>query len=129
MRLFKFLIVGASGAIISLTTLYLLTDIVGLHYLLSYLIAGTLSISNNYFWNSIWTFKDKKASKAGLGKYALVGIGTLGLKELIMFFMVGVTGMWYMASATILIILASLINFILSRRFVWNTEKEVNNAA
>lgn len=119
-RLFKFLTVGASGAVISLTTLWLLTDLAGWHYLLSYLVAGVLSVSNNYFWNSRWTFNDRKASKVGYGKYALISAGTLGLRELAMFLLVDIAGLWYMLSAIVLIALASIINFVLSRRFVWN---------
>lgn len=123
-RLLKFITVGASGAVISLGTLWLLTDIAGWHYLLSYLVAGTLAISNNYLWNSLWTFKDKKAHFSGFGKYTLISISTLGLKELMMFLLVNIMGLWYMLSAVILIITISIINFVLSRRLVWNKSKQ-----
>jgi len=128
-RLFKFLMVGASGAVISLSTLWLLTELANWHYLLSYLVAYILAVSNNYFWNSKWTFKDKKSSKTGLGKYALVGLLALGIKELSMFILTGIFGMWYMVSATIILFVVSILNFILSRKFVWNVKKEISNAA
>jgi len=129
-RLFKFLTVGASGVVISLSTLLLLTELAGWHYLLSYLVAFVLSISNNYYWNSKWTFKDKKSGRTGLGKYALVGLLALSIKELSMFVLTGLLGIWYMASAAIILAVVSLLNFTLSRKFVWNNaKKEVNNAA
>jgi len=98
--------------------------------LLSYLVAFVLSISNNYYWNSKWTFKDKKSGRTGLGKYALVGLLALSIKELSMFVLTGLLGIWYMASAAIILAVVSLLNFTLSRKFVWNNaKKEVNNAA
>ena len=123
-RLLKFLTVGASGTVISLATLWLLTDLAGWHYLLSYPVAFVLSVSNNYLWNSLWTFKDKQAHFAGLGKYALVSLGTLTLREAMMYLFTDIGGMWYMASAILVTVVVCLINFILSRKFVWNKSKK-----
>jgi len=127
-RLFKFLTVGASGTVISLTTLWLLTDLAGWHYLLSYLVAFVLAVSNNYLWNSLWTFNDKQAHFTGLGKYTLVSLGTLGLREAMLYLFTDIWGIWYMASGVLVIALGCLINFILSRKFVWN-EPKLNNIA
>jgi len=126
-RIFKFLVVGASGAVISLGTLYLLTDKVDLLYLVSYIPAFVLAVGNNYLWNSLWTFKDKKAHATGLGKYALISIATLVVRELLLYGFTDLLGIWYMASAAILILLGSMVNFILSRKFVWNKSKGVEN--
>jgi len=122
-RLAKFLTVGASGTIISLSLLFLLTDIAGWHYLLSYSVAFVLSVSNNYLWNSLWTFNDRQAHFIGLGKYTLVSLGTLGLGTAILYLLTSVIDIWYMASAVVTIALVALVNFILSRRFVWNRPK------
>jgi dolichol-phosphate mannosyltransferase len=122
-RLIKFLTVGASGALIGLATLWLLTELAGWHYLLSYLVAFILSVGNNYLWNSLWTFKDKQAHFTGLSKYALVSLGTLGLREAMMYIFTDIGGIWYMASAVLVTVLAASVNFVLSRRFVWNKSK------
>ena len=124
MRLFKFLTVGASGTIISLTVLWLLTDLAGWHYLLSYLVCAVLSICNNYLWNSLWTFRDKQAHIKGFGKYAAISFSTLGIREIILFIFTDILGIWYMTSAVITIAIGCLINFTLSRKFVWNKKKE-----
>lgn len=127
-RLIKFLTVGASGAVISLSLLYLFTDIVGLHYMLSYLIAFVVAVANNYIWNSLWTFKDKKANFNELKKYVLVSLFTLGIREAILYLLTDTIGLWYIASGVLVIVTACLINFILSRKFVWNKPKHYQPA-
>ena len=122
-RLIKFMVVGASGAVLSLTTLYLLTDIAGWHYLLSYLVCAVLSVSNNYLWHSLWTFKDKQSGFKGYIKYAAMSLSTLGVRELFLFILTDILGVWYMLSAVITIALNCLVNFALSRKFIWGKEK------
>lgn len=122
-RLVKFLTIGASGAVLSLTILFTCTEFIGLHYLLSYGIAIVIVVTTNYILNSIWTFNDKKSSFAGLGKYAMVSLGTLALRELMLFVLTDIFGLWYMLGACIVISITCLMNFGLSRRLVWNTAK------
>ncbi len=118
-RPLKFCIVGGSGALIGLGILYLLTDIVGLHYLVSNVVAFACSVSNNYLWNSKWTFRDKEASLIGYNKYVGVSLLGLGVNETILWLLTALTGMYYMISAAIAIVGAFLVNYILSKRLVW----------
>ena len=91
--------------------------------MVSYLISFIVAVANNYLWNSLWTFKDKEASTKGLSKYILVSCSTLLIRETILYILTDILGLWYMLSGLIVIIIASLINFILSRKFVWNKTK------
>jgi len=122
-RLLKFLIVGASGASISLTILWLLTALAGWHYMLSYLVAFAISVSNNYLLNSLWTFNDKKAHFTGLSKYMLMSLATLSFRELLLYLFTDIAGIWYMASGVIAISIVCILNFVLSRKFIWNKPK------
>jgi len=54
-NLFKFASVGASGAVINLLILWILTDFGHLFYLLSALIAIEISILWNFFFNTKFT--------------------------------------------------------------------------
>lgn len=50
--------VGGSGTLLNLLILWVLTDIVGFHYLISYLISFSIVVTSNYILNTVWTFKD-----------------------------------------------------------------------
>lgn len=116
----KFSTVGASGAVIGLLMLYLLTDLAGWYYLASFVIASLLSITNNYIWNSLWTFKKKQANIPGYFKYLALSTITLAINTGLMFILTDILNFWYMASAIVVTILVFSINFIISRRYVWN---------
>ena len=117
-KVLRFAIVGGSGAVISLTVLFLLTDFAGFHYLASYLVAGTLAITNNYIWHSRWTFKVKKGF-TGYVKYTVISWFTAGLGKGFILFVLTELGLWYMISALIGTIIGFIVNYTLSRSVVW----------
>lgn len=114
--------VGASGSIIGLTILWLLTELASFHYFISYAIALMVSVSSNYFWNSKWTFKGKEASIKGYFKYLSLSTTTLLLNLLLMFIFTEVIGLWYMLSAVIVTGIVFMINFIFSKKYVWSKD-------
>ncbi|HEY49236.1 MAG TPA: glycosyltransferase family 2 protein [Dehalococcoidia bacterium] len=59
-RFVKFCIVGASGTVINWGVLTLCTELGGLHYRWSAVIAYEISILNNFTWNELWTFRDRR---------------------------------------------------------------------
>ena len=117
----KFALVGGSGSLIGLGILWIFTELAGWYYLVSLTLALLVSVSNNYLWNSKWTFKDKKASIKGFGKYLSLSAGTLVLNLILVFILTDVIGIWYMFSAIITTGIVFLINFTLSRKYVWNS--------
>jgi len=118
-RLLKFCVVGGSGTVVGLGVLYIFTDVVGLHYLVSNAIAFVCAVSNNYAWNSLWTFRDRKASPTGYLKYVGTSLLGLGVNMIILGFFTSIVGVYYMLSALIAIICAFLVNYTLSKRLVW----------
>jgi len=119
-RILRFMLVGASGVVVGLSTLYALTEFAGLHYLLSYAVSFLLSVTNNYAWNSLWTFEQNKGA-VGWTKYAVIYACTLTLNTALMYVLTDIVGLWYMVSAVLVVLLVFVINYVLSRRFVWNT--------
>jgi dolichol-phosphate mannosyltransferase len=61
-RIIKFGTVGISGIFVNSAILFFLTEIVRIDYRLSAISAIEISILNNFLWNSVWTWKDHKAS-------------------------------------------------------------------
>lgn len=120
-KILRFACVGGTGAIIKLGILYLFTDIVGFTPALSYVVSFVFAVSSNYFFNTVWTFKDKLQSKTLL-KYSLVSLMTLGINEGILYILTYRLGVWYMISGVIGILVAFIINYTLSRRIVWKNQ-------
>ena len=53
----KFGIVGSLGTVINIGVLTMLTELAGVHYILSALVAIFVAMTSNFFWNKHWTFK------------------------------------------------------------------------
>lgn len=58
-RLWKFLMVGASGVLVNIIAFWLLHDRLGLHYLRAGVAAGLLATGSNYTLNSLFTWADR----------------------------------------------------------------------
>lgn len=56
----KFIIVGGIGALIQLSTVYILTEVANLHYMISLGFAIVLATVWNFTGNLKWTFARKK---------------------------------------------------------------------
>lgn len=62
-RVLKFGIVGATGVIVNMGSLYLLTEYGKIPYFVASIVAIELSILSNFWLNLVWTWKDR--SEAG----------------------------------------------------------------
>jgi len=123
-RLLKFAIVGGSGVVVNMFFLWLLTDIFDLYYLISSILAIEISIVNNFTWNYLWTWQDRKEGGAkelfvrmvkyhvsvmfaALGNWMLLGI----FKEAF--------GLHYLLANGIGIAGGFILNYTLSDRWVY----------
>ena len=117
MRIVKFMIVGGSGAVLSLSLMFLFTELAGIFYLLSYFMTFIVAVTYNYILNSKWTFKDIHSRGAA---YFVGGrVVTLGINEFILFVIVGRLGGHYLIGTFTAIMVSFALNYIYNRRFVW----------
>ena len=115
----QFYIVGASGVLVNLGLLYLLTDIGGFWYVASQVIAIIASITTNFFFNRYWTFgshvEDKKNSVMYIKFFIISGIG-MAIQLGITITLVESSAFYHMYGAGVGIAVASGINYVLNRR-------------
>tara|TARA_R110000868_G_scaffold159031_1_gene387496 strand:- start:1207 stop:1695 length:489 start_codon:yes stop_codon:yes gene_type:complete len=64
----KFLVVGGFGTIINIS-FYTIFVKYGLHFILASFLAFVIAVSSNYYFNSIWTFKNRATHKTKIKKY------------------------------------------------------------
>ena len=127
MRFLKFSLVGLSGVLVNEGLLWLLTENLGLYYLLSAAIAVETAIITNFILNDIWTFRDRRTpgtrSLLGRGlKFNLVSLGGLGINIAILWTVTEVVGISYLISNLIGIAGATLWNYTINTLWTWRAK-------
>jgi len=127
MRFLKFGLVGLSGVLVNEGLLWLLTENLGLYYLLSAAIAVETAIITNFILNDIWTFRDRRTpgnrSLLGRGlKFNLVSLGGLGINIAILWTVTEVVGISYLISNLIGIAGATLWNYTINTLWTWRAK-------
>jgi dolichol-phosphate mannosyltransferase len=119
---FKYYLVGASGILVNLGILFVLTEYVELWYLLSSTIAIYVSITSNFLLNKSWTFRDtviKQRSFLMYGKFIGVSLVGMGIQLGFNYMFVEKLSVYYLLAALISIMNASSVNFVLNRRLTF----------
>jgi dolichol-phosphate mannosyltransferase len=117
-RLVKFGIVGASGVVVNVGCLYLLTEIVRIPYFVASPIAIELSIISNFTINHLWTWRDRagegklreKVVRYHIGAGATAVLANYG----ILILLTEVFGLHYMISNLIGIAVGTFSNYLIN---------------
>lgn len=122
-RFIKFGIVGFSGVIVNEGLLFLFTEVFGIFYLLSSIIAIEVAVVNNFLLNNLWTFNDRK--KKGKRNFFMRLINwqiarsmTIAVNFLILWWLTTL-GIYYLISNLIGIIVATGLAYFFSVKWVW----------
>lgn len=119
-KFIKFCFVGASGVVINLGLLYILTEFASWYYLVSSAFAIEVSIISNFLLNNWWTWKKKKKGFISrFFKFNLVSLIALVMNMSILFFFTEIIGLWYILSNLIGIAIATIVNFSLNDRWTF----------
>lgn len=125
LRLVKFCLVGLSGVFVGLGTLKFFTDVVGIHYVASALIAQVTSVTSNFALNRVWTFADRPKENTLLNiarewfKYLISSSMALGVNLGVLALLTEVFGLYYLLSSLCAIAVATPLNFLVSNYWVW----------
>ena len=127
-RWMKFNAVGGIGIVVQLAALAILRSWLKLDYLLATGLAVEIAVIHNFFWHERFTWADRPAArpvqslvrlvKFNAGNGAVSIVGNLVMMRLL----VGELKFNYVPSNVFAIALCSLVNFLLSDRFVFDAE-------
>jgi len=135
-RIIRFSMVGASGAVVNLGTLFILVNYLELPVLLSGAIAIEVSIISNFFLNHTYTFRAAytspktlrrdtlKALLTKLLKYNLIYIGGAAIAFTVFATAHQALGIHYLLADAISILVAMSWNYWMSIRIVWKVVDE-----
>jgi putative flippase GtrA len=128
LRWIKFNAVGGIGIVVQLAALSVFRSWLKLDYLLATGLAVEIAVIHNFLWHERFTWADRPAvrpvqSLVRLAKFnasngAVSMVGNLGLMRLL----VGEVRFNYVVSNLVAIVVCSLVNFLLSDRFVFDGE-------
>ena len=112
----KYFLVGGIGVGVNLGLLYVLTDFLGIWYILSQGIAIAVSITNNFFLHRYWTFKNEIVEPKTLERYIkffIVSVVGMCIQLGLTFVLVENFAIYYLYAAVLSIIAASAFNYCL----------------
>lgn len=110
-QLGKFCLVGALGYGINLAV-YSAVLSSGAHFLVAATCSFLVAVSNNYVWNRIWTFRDRRAGVAAQGaRFFAVSLASLGTNLLVLDLLVSLGADKLVGQAAAIVVVTPL-NFL-----------------
>lgn len=116
----KFTVIGATGIFVNLSLLYILTDIAGIFYMLSGVLAISISLVINFILNDNFSFKRKSSSipRRFVKYFSITSIGVI-INLVTLYILTQYTGVFYVLSSFIGILVAYMWNLTINRRITW----------
>ena len=112
-QLMKFGVVGVIASLIDFGILYVLTEYLGINYLVSSTISFLASVIFNYILSVKWVFVTAKTNKTKeLLLFTILSAVGLVINNLLMWVFVEKAGVYYMLAKVIATVVVMLYNFI-----------------
>ena len=124
-RWLKFNAIGGMGIIVQLATLGVLTHGLDLNYLLGTALAVEAAVFHNFLWHEQYTWADRatvsaRESIARFLRFNLTtGVFSILGNVALMWLFAGLVGLSYLLANLITVATCSVINFLVSDRFVF----------
>lgn len=123
-QIMRFGIVGVIAFVIDYTVLLLLTEVVGIHYLISSAVAFLVSVIFNYILSITYVFETDKSKSKGVqfGLFAVMSAGGLGINQLMMWLVSDVMFVPYQLSKFLATAVVMVYNFVTRKLFLERKE-------
>ena len=97
---FRYGIVSVVSLAFDFGGLWLLTEVAGLHYLVSAVVSYGLGMVVNYLLSITWVFSSRKLKSRAVefGTFVLIGVAGMGINEALLWLLTDVLGAYYLVS-------------------------------
>jgi dolichol-phosphate mannosyltransferase len=121
---FKYITAGGTAAFVNLSVLYVLTDIVGIWYVISAVAAFSVALIVSFVFQKFWTFEDY--SRQGVHNqavlYLVVALTNLLINTTLIFFFVEYLGFHYIFGQILSGMFIAAESFFVYRKFVFTKQ-------
>ena len=123
-QLARFGVVGVIAFAVDYAVLLLLTEVAGIHYLISSAVAFLVSVVCNYILSIVFVFEtDKSRSKtAQFAVFTLMSAGGLGINQLMMWALSDLLPVPYQLSKLVATAVVMVYNFVTRKLFLERRE-------
>jgi putative flippase GtrA len=124
MQLLRYAFVGGLAFLVDFGTLFILTEYVHVHYLVSAAIAFIFGLTVNYILSVKWVFNIRTVGNRWLEflLFALIGLVGLGLNELFLWIITEILAIYYLISKIITTIIVYFWNFFDRKYLLFNNK-------
>lgn len=125
-QLFRYTFVGGFAFLVDFGSLFLLTELAGLHYLISASLAFLLGLATNYTISVLWVFHESRFSSRWLEFALFAGIGVIGLgiNDVSMGICTEWLGVHYLLSKLVSTVIVYLWNFFARKYLLFRGAKD-----
>lgn len=118
-QILKFGVVGGLAFLIDYGLLYVLTEFVGIHYLISSVISFTVSLIFNYILSIKWVFDvTKKQTTKEITIFVILSVIGLGINQVVMYVGSDLLHIYYMLTKIVATAIVMVWNFVTRKIFI-----------
>lgn len=120
-KVIKFVLSGGSAAALNLAVLYLLVTYAGLYYLFATVPAFLVAMVWNFTLQKYWTFEEPSVERLlrEFASFALINVVNIVVNMGLMYTLVSVLGLWYIAAQIIAALIIAFLSFLGYERLVF----------
>lgn len=118
MKFLTYAIVGALCTLVNLAVLWVLTSVVGLHYLVSTMISFFTLTPVGFWLQKMVTFRTpRQAARVELPRYFATMGSSFAANLGLMYLLVSLVGLWYLAASVVVTVFLLAANFLVNDRW------------
>lgn len=121
-QFFTYCFFAGISAIVDLSIVFILTDLLGIYYVISILISYPVALTTNFVLNKHLNFKNKSRKYfSQISIFIIVNLLSLALSLLITYILTEFLLIWYLLSRVISLLITAFFSFAMHRLYTFRT--------